>query len=210
MRGYSVAEIRAAEKPLLDAGVPLMARASAALAAELRRLLVASRGGLVVLAGSGDNGGDALHAAAELATEGVDVWATRVGTTVHEAAWATAVRAGVREVPPDAVATLIPDVAIVVDGMRGIGGSGAGLRGTARDTALGVRAALDRDGAPMVVAVDVPSGIDADTGAAGDEVLPADVTVAFGAMKAGLLREPARSLAGRVILIDIGLSLQEA
>jgi NAD(P)H-hydrate repair Nnr-like enzyme with NAD(P)H-hydrate epimerase domain len=57
-----------------------------------------------------------------------------------------------------------------------------------------------------VVAVDLPSGIGPSDGRVPDPaVLPADVTVTFGALKAGLLLEPARSLAGRVILIDIGL-----
>jgi hypothetical protein len=61
-------------------------------------------------------------------------------------------------------------------------------------------------GSPVVVAVDLPSGTDPDDGSVPDPaVLPADVTVTFGALKAGLLLEPARSLAGRVILIDIGL-----
>lgn len=65
----------------------------------------------------------------------------------------------------------------------------------------------DLDPRPFVVAVDVPSGIDADTGAADDAVLPVDVTVTFGALKRGLTRDPARTLAGRVVLVDIGLGL---
>jgi hydroxyethylthiazole kinase-like uncharacterized protein yjeF len=210
MRAYRVAEIRAAERPLLDAGVPLMARAVTGLTGVVRTLMRERRGPVLVLAGSGDNGGDALFTAAELAADGVGVIAVRVGSHVHEAAWAAAITAGAHEASADAVAYLAADAAILLDGMRGIGGSGsgAGLRGTALEVALALQAAEG----PLVIAVDVPSGIDADSGAADDAVLPADVTVTFGAMKAGLLLEPARTLAGRVILIDIGLGLttQEA
>ena len=61
---------------------------------------------------------------------------------------------------------------------------------------------------PVVVAVDLPSGIDPDTGAVPDgPVLRADLTVTFGAIKAGLLLTPGSELAGRVRLVDIGLDL---
>jgi hydroxyethylthiazole kinase-like uncharacterized protein yjeF len=206
-RSYSVAEIRAAEQPLLDAGVPLMTRAAHALAGQIRDL---GRSPVIVLAGAGDNGGDALYAAAELAPER-DVWMARVTDRVHSGGWAAAIANGVREVAPDAVAALLTgtaatDGAVIVDGMRGIGGAGAGLRDVARATALGIRS-LDTAPKPYIVAVDVPSGIDADTGAADDAVLPADLTVTFGALKRGLTIEPARSLAGRILLVDIGLGL---
>ncbi|WIB37106.1 NAD(P)H-hydrate epimerase [Curtobacterium sp. MCJR17_043] len=56
------------------------------------------------------------------------------------------------------------------------------------------------------MAVDVPSGIDVDTGGiADDHVLHADVTVTFGGVKAGLLRGPAATLAGRIELVDVGI-----
>ena len=74
-------------------------------------------------------------------------------------------------------------------------------------TAIPVRIpVLDRPLRPDVVAVDLPSGISPDDGGVPDPVvLPADVTVTFGAVKAGLLLQPARRLAGGVRLIDIGL-----
>jgi hydroxyethylthiazole kinase-like uncharacterized protein yjeF len=209
VNSYTVEQVRAAEAPLLAAGVPLMALAAAALARHVRE---AAPDRVVVLAGRGDNGGDALFTAAGLAA-GTEVLAVRTGDGVHEAAWAAAMAAGVRELGPDAVAGWIADDAgsrttVIVDGMRGIGGTGAGLRGLARTTALGIRPLLDREHRPLVIAVDVPSGIDADTGAADDAVLPAELTVTFGALKRGLTREPARTLAGRIVLADIGLGLE--
>jgi hydroxyethylthiazole kinase-like uncharacterized protein yjeF len=196
---YRAADIRAAEQPLLDAGVPLMARAAAGLAARLR----AFRGPLLVLAGSGNNGGDALFAAAELAAEG---WATRIialGDRIHAAGLDAALTAGAtRHDPADAVA--LADGAVVVDGILGTGSTGhAALRGTARDVVEALRPL-----APTVVAVDLPSGVDPDTGEVPDPaVLRAEVTVTFGALKPGLLREPGARYAGRVVLVDIGLDL---
>ena len=211
---YSAAQVRAAERPLLDAGVPLMARAAAGLAGELRGLLAASkRGGrIVVLVGSGDNGGDALFASATLAAEGAEVVLVRTGSRVHEAGWEAARAAGAVDATPDAAPALAADAAILLDGILGTGtSSDPALRGTARDLVLALLPVLGREDSPVVVAVDLPSGIDPDDGSVPDPaVLPADVTVTFGALKAGLLLEPARSLAGRVILIDIGLLPQLA
>ncbi|WIB13895.1 NAD(P)H-hydrate epimerase [Curtobacterium sp. MCPF17_052] len=70
----------------------------------------------------------------------------------------------------------------------------------------GLRELAREQRAPFVVAVDVPSGIDVDTGGiADDHVLHADVTVTFGGVKAGLLRGPAATLAGRIELVDVGI-----
>lgn len=179
-----------------------MRRAAAALAEQIR---ATGRSPVIVLAGAGDNGGDALYAAAELAPSR-EVLAARVADRVHDDAWAAALAAGVREIAPDAVAgAVVKDGAVIVDGMRGIGGAGAGLREVARATALGI---LNLAARPFVVAVDVPSGIDADTGAADEAVIPADLTVTFGALKRGLTLEPARALAGRIVVADIGLGLR--
>ncbi|MCZ2264267.1 NAD(P)H-hydrate epimerase, partial [Isoptericola sp. QY 916] len=75
---WSAADVRAAEEPLLAAGVPLMERASFALATLVLRDVAARRGPVrgarvVVLAGAGNNGGDALHAGAVLARRGLGV-----------------------------------------------------------------------------------------------------------------------------------------
>ena len=76
--GYSAAQVRAAEAPHLAAGEPLMLRAAAALAEVIRRESArsdAAGGPVVLLVGSGDNGGDALFAGAELAGDGMAVTA---------------------------------------------------------------------------------------------------------------------------------------
>ena len=196
--GYSADQVRAAEAPLLAAGVPLMARAAAGLAAAIRELAPER---VLLLVGSGDNGGDALFAGAELARDGVTVQILRTGERVHGAGLRAALDAGA--VPVDSV----PDeLDVVVDGILGIGaGAGSALRGRARTT---VEAVLTRAQRARVVAVDIPSGVDPDEGTVTDAVvLPADLTVTFGAVKAGLLLGAGAELAGRVSLIEIGLDL---
>ena len=88
---------------------------------------------------------------------------------------------------------------LVLDGMLGIGGRG-GLR---PDAAALARAAAE--GAGITVAVDVPSGVDADTGAVDGDAFPAMHTVTFGAVKLGLVVGEGRAHAGQVHLVDIGL-----
>lgn len=195
---YTAAQIRAAEAPLLAAGVPLMRRAAHALA-EVIAEYAPHR--MLVLAGAGDNGGDALFAAAEHAARGVRVDVLRTSDRVHEEALAAARTAGANDSTLEALNPSSYD--LVVDGILGIGARG-GLRGVARDV---VSALLPHQ--PRVVAVDLPSGLDPDTGDADDVVLAAETTVTFGGVKAGLARGAGLRLSGRIILVDLGLALTD-
>ncbi|GAA5204583.1 NAD(P)H-hydrate epimerase [Microbacterium jejuense] len=225
---YTAEQVRAAERPLLDAGVPLMRRAAAALADVVRAELAgipsapvtssivlepflhsapdAPRPRVLVLAGSGDNGGDALYAAADVGGL-ADVDVLLVGSRVHEPAFAAAAAAGARRVD-------LPEVgdaryALVLDGILGIGASrDPALHGFAREAVTTLQGlAHTRRGAPRVIAVDLPSGLQPDIGTADAAVLAASVTVTFGAVKAGLASGRGTQLAGEVVLVDIGLSL---
>jgi hydroxyethylthiazole kinase-like uncharacterized protein yjeF len=96
-------------------------------------------------------------------------------------------------------------VDISVDGIVGIGGAG-GLRGAAAGAVAEVARARSRSGdRPPMVAVDVPSGVDVDTGDVPGDAVAADVTVTFGCLKPALVVGPAAPLAGHVDLVDIGL-----
>jgi NAD(P)H-hydrate repair Nnr-like enzyme with NAD(P)H-hydrate epimerase domain len=113
-------------------------------------------------------------------------------------------------VPADDAPGLAAAVAradVLVDGILGIGATEPALRGRPRVVVEAVLDALERRAErPVVVAVDLPSGIHPDDGSVPDPtVLRADVTVAFGAIKAGLLLPPGDSYAGRLRLVDIGL-----
>ena len=228
---HAVADVRAAEQALM-ALVPdgaLMQRAAAGLAAVCAGLLGGVYGArVVVLAGTGDNGGDALYAGARLARRGARVTAVRTGATLH-AAGAEALRAAGGEIrgpgEPGAAAAIadggsvtgsrahrangaaaaIAAADLIIDGILGIGGHGGLREPAATLAALTEQAAAD---GALVVATDLPSGVDADTGVVSGPAIRADVTVTFGTIKPGLLIDPGASLAGTVQLVDIGLGPQ--
>jgi ADP-dependent NAD(P)H-hydrate dehydratase / NAD(P)H-hydrate epimerase len=236
---HQVDAVRTAERALM-ARVPegaLMQRAAAGLAATCAQLLERSYGvRVVVLAGSGDNGGAALYAGARLAGRGAAVVAVAAGSQLHASGAAELTSQGGRVIaavttpvqpgepwqptaagqsgPPASGTTttmpvISPDAAaaiaaadLIIDGLTGIGGRG-GLREPAASLAgLTARA---RAGGALVVAVDLPSGIDADSGEVPGVAVEADVTVTFGTIKPGLLVDPGASHAGTLALIDIGL-----
>ncbi|MFE0460900.1 NAD(P)H-hydrate dehydratase [Kitasatospora sp. NPDC058965] len=199
---HTVEQVRAAEAAL--AGQPLMDRAVAGLAATCAKLLAGRRGRVygarvLVLAGSGDNGGDALFAGAALARRGAAVTAVLLSPDrAHPAALAALKAAGGRPtVDQDVGLADFRRADLVLDGIVGIGGRG-GLR-----PAAAPYAAAERSG--LLVAVDLPSGVDADTGEVAGAALRADVTVTFGTHKPGLLIDPGAGYAGTVQLVPIGL-----
>ena len=205
---YDAAAIQAAEEPLLATLPPgtLMQRAATALARRCAAVLGRVYGARVVLlVGSGNNGGDALYAGARLARRGVRVDALLVRDGAHEAALA-ALRAAGGHVHHSSPATdpLLERADLVVDGMLGIGG-----RGGLRDEPARLAARLEGCAA-LVVAVDVPSGIDASSGRVDGTAVRADVTVTFGGLKTGLVVAPGALHAGLVEVVNIGLSLAAA
>nr|NLD40100.1 hypothetical protein [Actinomycetales bacterium] len=223
IRAYDSETIRAAEEPLLAAGVPLMREAARALAVRVLREL-RERGarlpGSVVLAlvGGGNNGGDALYAAADLARRGLTVHAALCSPAVHPAGLAAARAAGVR-IAPVVAADRSTDLPLLLDraARSGIwldGLAGIGLAGPLREPLAGIVEALAAEKAaspdePVVIAIDVPSGV-GDDGAVRGPLLPADVTVTMGAAKPGLLLPPAAAYAGELQIVELGLPLAEA
>ncbi|WP_199810913.1 NAD(P)H-hydrate dehydratase [Streptomyces sp. NRRL F-525] len=200
---YSVETVRAAERRLM-ARVPegaLMQRAAAGLAVVCAQLVGRVYGSRVVLlVGSGDNGGDALYAGARLSRRGAAVVAVLLAPErTHAGGLAALLRAGGRTVAAGDAEGLFLRADLVLDGIVGIGGRG-GLRPDAARLA-----GLASEARGVVVAVDLPSGVDADSGEVRGAAVRADVTVTFGAHKPGLLIDPAREYAGAVRLVDIGL-----
>jgi hydroxyethylthiazole kinase-like uncharacterized protein yjeF len=209
---YDAPTVRSAEAPLLEAlpdGV-LMERAAFALARRCAELLGAVYGSrVVVLAGSGGNGGDALFAGAHVARRGARVDALLLSDAVHEPALAAFRRAGGRVAAAggDSDATVLGAADLVVDGMVGIGATGPLRDPMARLATMLDTASNSGSPGPTVVAVDVPSGVDASTGEVAGVAVRADVTVTFGGLKIGLVISPGAEQCGRVELVDIGLSL---
>jgi hydroxyethylthiazole kinase-like uncharacterized protein yjeF len=206
---YQVDAVRAAERALMDR-LPegtLMRRAAAGLASACTALLGRHPGyvygaRILVLTGTGDNGGDALYAGALLARRGAVVTAIMAGPKAHEGGTAELLGAGGHCVNGDAGAVrgdLFDRADLIIDGLLGIGGR-PGLREPFASLARQAGRAT-----ATVVAVDLPSGIDADTGAVQGLAVRADVTVTFGAIKPGLLIDPGARYAGALDLVDIGL-----
>lgn len=199
----SSAQMRELDRRTIEeAGVPqvvLMDRAGHAVADHICWLLRAadiSHPFVRFLAGPGNNGGDAIVAAKYLQKRGyrTDLWAfgrqgAKEGPDIHlvssEKDWA-----------PGA---FIPDV--IVDGLLGTGTKGE-PRGLIRKAVEWIR---DLSGRTLIVAIDIPTGLDADTGAAGDTAVCADLTVTLGAPKTGLLRPEALARIGSLEVADIGI-----
>ncbi len=212
----SVARIRAAEQAWFDAHPDgdLMGRAATAVAEEAARMLspigwyayepaevaepTVPR--VLVVAGPGNNAGDALFAAAELPrlVGDVEILVWVVAKQTHAGGLAAARDAGARHVDADLAATLAGHVDLVIDGLSGIGGR-PGLSGPVAAVAEAARAA----GTP-VLAVDIPSGLVADSHEAHPS-FHASVTVTFIARKLAHVAEPAASECGKVVCVDIGV-----
>ncbi|GAA4795199.1 bifunctional ADP-dependent NAD(P)H-hydrate dehydratase/NAD(P)H-hydrate epimerase [Corynebacterium canis] len=191
---YTVEQVRAAEAPLLAAQQrpdELMRKAAHQVARAAQDMLDSKYGRILVLAGSGGNGGDALYAATELKAASLE--AVLMGGRVHQPALAAFEAAGgtVVEKP-------LGEYALVIDGITGIGGTGA-----LRDWAAGIVASID---AP-VLSVDIPSGVDADTGATHGAHVKARRTITFSGLR---YAHAFASACGEVTVADIGLEFEPA
>ncbi|QKD79290.1 bifunctional ADP-dependent NAD(P)H-hydrate dehydratase/NAD(P)H-hydrate epimerase [Actinomyces marmotae] len=204
--------IARAEAPLTAGTDQYMRRAAHAVASACLAELRESRGAVagsrvLVLAGGGHNGGDALLAGALLARRGARVEARLATDHPHGAALSRARAAGVAVAGAPTPSPVGGGVAadLVIDGLTGIGASGP-----LRPPAAALIAPLIAAGAPeerafRVIAVDVPSGVGVDDGALPGPVLAADRTVTFTCPRGAHLLPPAAPLSGRVDVVDLGL-----
>jgi len=240
MKLVTVAEMREIERSSDEAGLSyaeMMERAGEGLA---RVILDRSRSfpsDILVLVGPGNNGGDGLVAARLLAEAGCSVTAYLWKRPLSEAdqGLRAAVRAGVmmhdyvQDPAMEALGAALRRCDVVVDALLGTGArgplrDGAGeilgavreivvARGARRVPALRpVSAAWQASAAsaPYIIAVDVPSGLDADTGEIDERALRADVCVSFGYPKRGQFRFPGAAYVGELVLVDIGTAPQLA
>ncbi|NLT73361.1 MAG: NAD(P)H-hydrate dehydratase [Chloroflexi bacterium] len=236
MKLVTVQEMRAIEKASDAAGHhygTMMDRAGGAVAQVVTGRIGSRRARVLVLVGPGNNGGDGLVAAKVLAQAGHKVtlylWKRQAAP---DALLTEAISAGSAAYhcasDPDlsALATAAERCDVVVDALLGTGARGVlrdgaeailatvgkmiGLRRAAPETALLPLGQGDCSGAPhagpLIVAVDVPSGMDADTGAVDPSTLVADLCVTFAYPKRGHFRYPGASRVGELIVADIGIS----
>ena len=196
----TVAEMGQADRLAIDGGVPgttLMENAGAGVA----RLILQDFTALptVVLCGPGNNGGDGFVVARRLAEAG---WPVTVGllgdrsalkgdAAVMAGRWNGAIR------PPDP--SILSGAGLIVDGIFG-----AGLSRPVEGPVAAIIEAANTSGAP-IIAIDVPTGVDGDTGGVSGTAARALQTVTFFRKKPGHLLLPGRTLCGRVTVVDIGI-----
>jgi NAD(P)H-hydrate epimerase len=165
---------------------------------------------VVVVAGSGNNGGGGLAAARHLLNRGASVRVVLAGPALRLAEagrhqLATLLEMGATccvatyDLTDEDLEGALARADIVVDALLGYGGHGAPRGEVARLVGFIRRAARP------VVSLDLPTGVDADTGIAEGEAVPATATMTLALPKAGLLAAAAAGLTGRVYLADIGL-----
>jgi hydroxyethylthiazole kinase-like uncharacterized protein yjeF len=204
VRVVTAAQAAAREAAAIAAGTESFAlmRAAGERTAQLllRRVGELRERGAVVFAGSGNNGGDAWVVAGVLARAGCPVSVQVIG----EPRSADAQRARAEAGPALADASPSKWPAVVVDGLLGTGAQGD----ASGDVAMAIaRVNEHRAGGAVIVALDLPSGLDATTGGGG-VVVRADLTCTYGTLKRGLLLR--RDEAGAIVVLDIGLGDQGA
>src|SRR5439155_7645748 len=205
--------MRELERLTFESGVSedeLQRRAGTAVADAVRRIK-SQPGTVVALVGPRNNGRDAYIAADNLRTAG---WSAVLFLTPrhtlanHELRNFTADGGGVVEQPEgtawEVLKPLLGDADVVLDGLLGIGGRGA-LRPPIAEVAEARYVIRQRIQRLVVVAVDVPSGLDADTGEIKAAGVRADATIVLGGAKQGLLTPGALRNTGRLIFADIGV-----
>ncbi len=208
-------QMRAIEQRSEEAGVPinkLMENAGLAVARSIRRELGSVvRSHVTILVGPGNNGGDGLIAARRLHSWGCRVSVFLVGAQPVGNPNLTSVTERdiyVNTIDGDAgLARLgehLETTDMVVDGVLGTGQSRP-IEGVLRKILIQVREVAKRRSQLYVLAIDLPSGVDGDTGAADDAAVAVDLTVTLGRPKTGLYQFPGATLAGKIEIADIGL-----
>jgi NAD(P)H-hydrate epimerase len=182
-------------------GIELMERAGTGLAEAVCELAPAGR--IVVVCGKGNNGGDGLVAARLLRDRGRSVDVLLLGAADELRGDAEVNLQRLPGVAPAAFeAGALAEAAAIVDAILGTGFAGE-PREPAASTISAINAA--RSDRVVVVACDVPSGVDASTGEVASNAICAHATVTFNAGKPGLWIAPGKAQAGEVRVIDIGI-----
>jgi ADP-dependent NAD(P)H-hydrate dehydratase / NAD(P)H-hydrate epimerase len=203
MEVLTTVEMERADRLTIAAGTPgfaLMLSAGQAVAEAATDLV--EQGPILVVAGSGNNGGDGFVAAAELVARGREVSVSlpcdRESLEGDAASAARGWKNPILPFNPQAIGK----PALIIDALFG-----AGLNRTVRGDAYDMIEAINANGAP-VLSVDLPSGINGNTGAVMGAAIRATETVTFFRRKPAHLLLPGRTHCGRVRVVDIGIDAQ--
>ena len=214
MKLVTTAQMRQVEEQAAAAGVSLdalMETAGLTVARRIAQLLDGVRGKrLLVLVGPGNNGGDGMVAARYLSDWGalVTLYMTSSRRREDKFEECRSRRVRIVEARDDrdqvALSTYLPLTDLVLDAVLGTG-QDRPLDGPLRDLFAKLCEVTERQRSLKLIAVDVPTGVDADTGAVDDACPKMDVTITLGLPKVGLFRFPAAAYVGRLEIADIGL-----
>lgn len=201
MTFVTAAEMRSLEEASFRRGVSAESLMDLAGLGIARRLIdhFPSPGQAIAYLGKGNNGGDALVALRHLRAAG---WQVAIRAAYPEIEWTVLSRRKLRELgdlPASSPFGRGDGPCILLDGLLGIGATGA-LRPPLAELAAEMSRFRDHHGA-VIAAIDLPSGLDADTGEGGD--FTADLTLTIGAPKQGLATEAGISKAGRILLVPL-------
>ncbi len=207
-------QMRLLERRAIEAGVPedaLMENAGLAVARSIGRILDGPRGKrVVVLVGPGNNGGDGMVAARYLADWGAVVTLYMTTERRRDDKFADCRERRVRVVEADEdlehwqLGSYVSLADLVLDAVLGIG-TRPGLDGNLRSVIEAIGRMKAQAHGPIFVALDVPTGLDADTGGCDEACFPAAFTLTLGAPKLGLLQFPGAAHVGALETLPIGL-----
>ncbi len=213
MKLVTSAQMRVLEERAVEAGVgldELMANAGLNVAQEAwMQLGHLEERRIVVLVGPGNNGGDGLVAARHLAEWGAAVRCYAL-TARDDAQWQTTLEAGIPcgSVAEDdgfeALESLLQGAELIIDALLGTGRARP-IGGDLAEVMRRLAAARERGMKPKLIAVDVPTGVDGDSGAADPLTVAPDETVTFQYPKVGLYTQPGAGLSGDVQTVEIGI-----
>lgn len=211
MKIVTAAQMRAIEEASERAGVStdaLMENAGLAVARGAQELVGAAGVRILVLVGPGNNGADGLVAARHLRRWGAEVICFMVdGRPEVDPKLNLALEYGVRIIEratPGTLDRMLARSALVIDAVLGIGQSRP-LEGIIKQTMVFLANVMSIPKPPILLALDLPSGLNGDTGEVDPSGVPCDVTFALGYPKAGLLDFPGAAHAGKVHVLDIGV-----
>ena len=208
-------QMRAIDRRAAEAGITtefLMENAGRSVAEETRGFVDYIAGRIIlVLAGPGNNGGDALVAARYLHEWGADVSIYLLGErATGDKNLTLAKHHGIplaslhKDIKLAKLKNLLAAAEVVIDGMLGTGRTRP-IEGGLKEILDRVNSEKERRPQLHILAIDIPTGMNADTGAVDQSCLKADLTVTLGLPKPGLYSFPGAEMAGKVVVADIGI-----
>lgn len=210
MKVLNSAQSKELEKSAVNAGMEylqLMENAGASVVRFLRKKFTLAQKKVVILCGKGNNGGDGYAAARYLSELGAFVIAVAVeglpATENSQIMYSHLNNTTVKVVSyyqnPEMIQPMLKSADYIIDGIYG-----TGFHGCVPQNLFSLFRSVEQSQA-TVIALDMPSGANCDTGAVQGECMEADYTISFSTLKSGHLIQPAQAFCGQVVVVPIGI-----